>query len=770
MQIRRKFGQYVKRIVFLSIVFIGINVAPHGRDYSLYSFHGTNHALTGKGHEGNEAKRSLTNIFKAKLFAFAGGIPLSDTLPEFEHNSNNTMNDEELLEGSGWIGNFLPSTIEKRNPFSLIAEVPANAINLIRPTNGMLWNNVNSVLPSWSRAAASREQNLSHNLSTNGSSPLFFSGVNALPGILVDTAVGIIPGFFRVTAIDGSSQHVAASYMETSSFDEIIKRSSGEVITVNSDNLDADSLLKLLSTNSTGTNLAALLQTSEDQITNSHILSSLLLPPVAFYSRNNFTANSSWPVPHRSGYSQGSSLNQCFDGRASLTHNFLNSAFLISNPITLLYTDDEKYVWGSSWTTIFKIDRSQNELRIVDFVVKPMNELLQDKFHGAYSILTKEGIFIVSTVSRMEAYNDVPGSNGEKIMKNPIFYSLTDDIPSAKPNEAIRSLCMTHDGFLAWTTDRGRVGIHNRVIDEGFKRSIDWLQLGNPDEPLEVSNSIACDEEGGIYIVSSRYMHKAVWNGTSLQIAWEVAYGKSLSRDSVRLGKGSGSTPSIMGSGTRKFVVITDDSTIMNVVILDASTGELKDKKPVTFGNPSATRTLSEQSVLVNGWRLVVVNNTPREDVTSSLLSLGNPATFLAEYFSFPVSRISSIITSSWPVIVGDAPKGIEQMIFNPNTGRLSISWINTDVSIPNGIPTMSASTGILYGIGKRGAFGVDAAPFRGMWTLEALDWWTGKEVFYYNIAIGPFANSIYAATEIGPNEIITGTAAGVVRIRRRQV
>lgn len=292
-------------------------------------------------------------------------------------------------------------------------------------------------------------------------------------------------------------------------------------------------------------------------------------------------------------------------------------------------------------------------------------------------------------------------------------------------------------------------------------------------ENIEVSNNIACDDKGGIYVVSSKYLHKVVWNGEKLTIAWEQEYDLEPSLGGtapVRLGAGSGSTPTLMGTADRRYVVITDSAKLMNLVVVDAETGKVEARHPINFGDQSAKETSSEQSVLVHGWRMAVVNNEPTGQAkmsTNFLQYLGSPISFLAGLHApkGAFSRLSDTIASALPVIVGDAPRGVEQFEFDPDTKTIRRTWVNKDVSIPNGIPTMSAKTGLMYGVGKRCPIRQDAAPMRGMWTLEALDWWTGASKFYYNLGVGPMSNSVYAATQVGPKEIITGTAGGIVRI-----
>jgi hypothetical protein len=89
----------------------------------------------------------------------------------------------------------------------------------------------------------------------------------------------------------------------------------------------------------------------------------------------------------------------------------------------------------------------------------------------------------------------------------------------------------------------------------------------------------------------------------------------------------------------------------------------------------------------------------------------------------------------------------------------MSSTWSNRDVSWPNGIPAMSASTNQIFGIGSRTVNGVD------MWTLESVDFSTGKTLFSIPSSPYPSDNSFYAATTIGPGASVwTGTLYGVTR------
>ena len=149
---------------------------------------------------------------------------------------------------------------------------------------------------------------------------------------------------------------------------------------------------------------------------------------------------------------------------------------------------------------------------------------------------------------------------------------------------------------------------------------------------------------------------------------------------------------------------------------------------PITFGDPAATSSISEQSVLVDGYRAVVVNN---------------------DY--------GPVGTAMEPVLAGVAPPGIEQFAWDPTKREARRTWVVPDVSCPNGIPTMSRPDATFFCIGKRGA----------NWTLEALDWETGALRFTRTLGPGLTYNSTYAATEIGPDgAVYSGTFSGVVRVR----
>jgi len=201
-----------------------------------------------------------------------------------------------------------------------------------------------------------------------------------------------------------------------------------------------------------------------------------------------------------------------------------------------------------------------------------------------------------------------------------------------------------------------------------------------------------------------------------------------------------------MGAGSQdRFVVITDGQRLMHLVLFwrDSIPDDwvqipgTKDRRiaaqvPVTFGNPHASQSSSEQSVCVRGYGALVVNNQLK---TKSK------------------NRIMNILRSGNPNI---APYGAEKFEWNPRTRKLRSVWANNKVSLPNGIPCMSAATNLVYDVGQRD----------GMWTWEAIDWSTGESVFYYGLGGHFWYNSGWAGTEIGPNKsLFSGTVMGMMRL-----
>jgi len=415
---------------------------------------------------------------------------------------------------------------------------------------------------------------------------------------------------------------------------------------------------------------------------------------------------------------------------------------LITVAISGAYPDGSRVIWGSNQSDVFTADPSFGGGYYDKFPKEDVNLFDVDSaMSGAYTVVDHEGTFYVPRFEKITAYvNEVPGDPLSGIVIRSVYEIPPESLHGE--DDMIVGLNLTYDGMLAFATRRGTVGVLSRTLEEAT-----LLYLGEEDE---VSNSIACDETGGIFVVSSRRMYRVQWTGTDLTReeaagGWTAEYETGEGSDGVRLGEGSGATPTLMGTGNQdRFVVITDGRELMHIVLFwrdeipadweqipGARDRRIAAQVPVLFGDPQATESLSEQSVCVRGYGALVVNNQlqiPVENRTLAILLSGDPEI---------------------------APYGAEKFQWDPVDRKLRSVWVNAEISLPNGIPCMSAATNLIYDVGQRD----------GVWTMEALDWDTGASRFFCEVDSKMKYNSAYAATEVGlDNALYTGTLFGMER------
>lgn len=507
-------------------------------------------------------------------------------------------------------------------------------------------------------------------------------------------------------------------------------------------------------------------------------------------------ADSSWPISHRGPYAQGSAAAPGPVPGQTVTAEHLD---LTGTPITLAvgpaYPDGGRALWGALLGLnggIVKIDA--DTFALVDTYVPADEEASPPTIplgvSGAYSVADPSFHFVLGRADFVEIYGDaVPGDRlspialVKRVFLPPSFFCRSSDL--------LVGGVMLPDGNLALVTEQAAVGVIPSdpagmdVANLVALPSENGAACADPlvaDADLEtVSNSVAADEWGGIYVVTDAAVVKYQWDGTALTKVWRTAYRSDPPFSVLRLGPGSGSTPSLMGTALDddRFVVITDGQELMHLVLmwrdeipadwtpLPGRDPRIACEVPVTFGDPGATRTLSEQSVLVRGYASVVVNNLLADESAAET----------------PIAVLAPALAALEGGNPDVAPAGAERIDWDPVTRTCRTVWTNTEVSLPNAIPTMSATTGLMYALGQRG----------GAWGLEALDFDTGASVLTVPSAqttcsqtvldalaaspLGPILspvverlpasceNSLFAATEIGPDgTIYQGTFLGASR------
>ena len=486
-------------------------------------------------------------------------------------------------------------------------------------------------------------------------------------------------------------------------------------------------------------------------------------PPV-----NPWLADSPWPMTHRNPYQQASSPLPGPDSSllpGKFTYRFTGQLVNITMAVSSEYPDGGRVYWGSNAGYVYKV-MAGSDLEMIHKVSKPpLGRSFKpgNAVSGAYSLVDRDNRYYTVFGNTVLVYGDKYPSD----IRSPMYLMGTLTIPDealtgGAGNDPIVGLNMTWDGHVVIATKRGTVGIISREMELLSYRRLSQIEGGE-----EISNSIAVDEKGGIYVVSRQKMHKLVWNGSNLSAdlisgAWTADYdtGENQSGNG-RLGSGSGSTPTLMGTGDQdKFVVITDGNKMTKLTLFwrdeipegwqPVAPGKdirIAGEMTVDYGDPDRTSSASEQSVLVRGYDAVVVSNDYRNVGAISGTGIGD------ENVNAITSGIIAGI-SNWPLV---RPWGVQKFRWNPELKKVEKVWSNLNISCPNGVPTMSSASNLFYCWGSR----------RGGWTLEALNWDTGKQDFYRFIGFNPMYNSFYAALQIGENSsVASGALSGVMELR----
>lgn len=324
--------------------------------------------------------------------------------------------------------------------------------------------------------------------------------------------------------------------------------------------------------------------------------------------------------------------------------------------------------------------------------------------NGVYNLFDRDGfhycVYGGSKVLKTTDDNRVDGA--VRVVK-------AADVADAMPPEAAKGvtriigLNMTYDGFIAAAAP-GAVVVLDRDLNV-----IDFVAFTGE----AVDNSIVIDEQGGIYVVTSRRMLKLIWNGTKLSTdendgAWESGYEWMPDEKAFSLGsisRGSGTTPSLMGFGDdpQKFVVIADGAeggTNLVAFWRDAIPDDFE-QKPGTKSRRIADQARIEISVVtiepspnVLGYGVAVINST------------------YPKPYHIPGHRNAFSAGVTRP-----APLGIEKFVWNTDRRAFDKAWVNPEIDNSDiMVPVVSAATGLMYAAHKAD----------GRYQYVGIDWETG--------------------------------------------
>ena len=544
--------------------------------------------------------------------------------------------------------------------------------------------------------------------------------------------------------------------------------------------------------------IAALGCTSDSSSTNSVDTSDLCATPLAPSEPLCSTAfgDTVWAGSHRASYAQGSSaLPGPTDSQATKSEHLVlpGPGIPVITSFSAPYEDGGRAVWSTvlgAESAIVKVDHQTFE--IIDSYVPGKREENPPEFalglSGAYAAIDAQNRFIAGRTDFVSFFGD--SVEGDRL--SPIELKKRIALPPevfCNEDDVIAGMSLTYDGHLAFATELGNLFVIPADADPDDLGEVPVVSTNEncataDEADLEiVSNSIAIDEAGGIYLLTSAAMYRFDWDGSTLTKAWRAAYESAEEVPSpIRLGPGSGSTPSLMGTNADDdhFVVITDGQALMNLVLFwrdEVPEGwepiaPGKDRRiaceiPVDFGT-GATEAISEQSVAVRGYAALVVNDL-----------LTNP-TINPPSMSPLAAAAQNLVSALEGGIPEKAPFGLERIDWDPETRTCSTVWANSEISVPNGIPSISEASGLVYGAGQRD----------GQWGLEGLDFATGESRVWVEAGPGTCPmesggllpllpgvgdvleqvpdsceNSVYAATTVGPDGMVyQGTLNGMTR------
>ena len=323
----------------------------------------------------------------------------------------------------------------------------------------------------------------------------------------------------------------------------------------------------------------------------------------------------------------------------------------------------------------------------------------------------------------------------------------------------------------------------------------------------DISNSISIDPNNGVYIVSSikrsddldslGFIRKLVLDddgnifiddgpdnisGARSMGAWTATYDTSLDKDppAIKTGRGSGSTPALMGVGDDLLVVITDGAKQMKLIAYWATptdaeiaadyTSRQAGDFPITcgFNNPESRWIQSEQSVVINENNAFVVNNIPEDYEVLTNQTDYNQNDNLQQVCLVGPSAPgpTGVQKVSWLAGTSTEYPGYDQEQKEKRTGNWSPEWERSDVASTSMVPVYSSHCNRVFVSGwENGPYGSEKAG----WTLRGLDWDYGdSSESDYVLKFGPSmrGNGAYSLSQFLPDgSLILNSIIGPIKV-----
>jgi hypothetical protein len=351
--------------------------------------------------------------------------------------------------------------------------------------------------------------------------------------------------------------------------------------------------------------------------------------------------------------------------------------------------------------------------------VKDIRQSSANIGNGVYTVMDNDGNYFIGFGTSMFKISDkIPGDiNSEiEISKS---YNLKDGLPpeEAKKISRIFAVGMTYDGFIAVAMP-GIVAVLDRNLE-----NMQYILL----EGEAVDNGISIDDKGGIYVVTSKFMRKIVWNGKTLSDkeedgAWKSEY--DYVPNPRALSRGSGNTPALMGFGPDEdhLVFVADAGKDISVVAF------WRDEIPKNFKQKEGTqsRRIADQ--------LKLTIDVPATIEWSPHI-YGNGVMMMASAWSDPVNdengKLAIFETVLTAGVTRQPPVGVEKWSWNKETQTLKSDWSKLKGLQWALYPVSSASNSVTLTVVEEGVY-----------SLLTVDWTTGKDISKTMLGNNPIFNT----------------------------
>jgi hypothetical protein len=330
-------------------------------------------------------------------------------------------------------------------------------------------------------------------------------------------------------------------------------------------------------------------------------------------------------------------------------------------------------------------------------------------------------------------------------------------VPSEISRANMLGMNMTADGWLLIAMQDGVL----IALSQDFTQQRIQILPGKRDEDKKqdifssfVRNSLSLDDRGGIYVVTREYLARVQWSSKGFSLAeadgaWMAAYPNEK-------GIGSGTSPGVMGWGPNEdHLVVIADGTHGNQAIaywrdeipagwkaLPGYERRVAGVTKIHFGVAPDEDIQIENSPVIYGYGAFFDNTYPESHLPE--LGAGPFKQFIAESFYFHVP--------------GHGARGGAMVQWDPKTRTFKQAW-QKQTNFASTVCTVSGATELLYCFGVRDR----------EWTLEGINWKTGKDAFRYTLGKSQRYNVFGSPIVVAPNGAIDcgcGAGLGLVRVK----